>query len=361
MCDNDYANYFLGVNGKCEKSREEFYVDIEELKDIKINKTPNPGTERLLKLYQERLIPKIKYRLDRGHNVILCGLGSKKVLIEYFRKKYLESEQFVVIDGYMSDISLRQIQNTLKELFLDQKDLEKDLINKISSFHSHFYLLVNSIDKLYSNLKIKAFLNKVLSASPKTHLLATVDHINSAAIFSLPEYIQLNLSWINCPTLQEYKSERTHAKTLLSRNLGFSKSKNNTCSLAAITSVFENLPISTKKIFLKILSFYNDQPSRKTAKPKAKERPDSDSDEDSDTMEVDEPDCPHYTFRDLFSDCINEFLVHSETILNSQLTEFIDHHWISKNRTKDGELYIELKLHKKMIGKVLAELTELVD
>lgn len=319
-------------------------------------------------VYAEKLFPKIKLRLQHGFNVILSGIGSKRRLLEQYCQKYLQTEAHLVIDGYVENIPLRQIINEIKDFFSFKNAQEDEIINNIRKSAIEFYIVIYSIDQLYANQRIKSFINSIISSSPTSHLLASIDHINAPLLFSTYDDSRLNLTWLDCPTYEPYK-ERNHVKTSLNRAFGYIQSKDQTYSLAVFTSVLNNLNTNSKKVFLKILTFYNEaniKSPKSTAQIAAQEDEsgsDSEKEEDGlDFMEVEETESSEkYSFKQLFIDCLEDFLVHSEDILNIQLREFIDHKWIEKKTAKNGEDYIELLLHKNMISKVLTELEVLLE
>lgn len=63
--------------------------------------------------------------------------------------------------------------------------------------------------------------------------------------------------------------------------------------------------------------------------------------------------CLFYTvgmaFKDLYHECRENFLVNSDSVLRTQLTEFIDHNMVRNKRSVDGTEYLVIPIDRHIL------------
>ncbi|KAF5396751.1 hypothetical protein PHET_10167 [Paragonimus heterotremus] len=61
----------------------------------------------------KRLFTKWPFYLREGFNILLYGVGSKRPILEQFRKRYLEDTSCIVVPGYELSMSIRHVLNAI--------------------------------------------------------------------------------------------------------------------------------------------------------------------------------------------------------------------------------------------------------
>lgn len=283
---------------------------------------------QLLNEYGKLYFKKWFELLNCGFNIIVHGVGSKKQLMENFRIEKLLSKHHIVIQGYFPELTVNHIIKCINIPIESDEIDETFVIEELKEIQFNFYIIINSIDKLFSsNVKIKSFFHKMITKCPKVHLIGTTDHINSGILFSSNELHEFKWVWSNCSTFENYFIERAFVDGK-SKESTLSSALSNSLTLSSIQHVYDSLTINAQKIFLMILQFYINNESNDGAE---------------------------FTFKDCYRQCREEFLVNSEMTLKAQLSEFKDHKLIKMKKSSDGadmiKLCFDLELSKRFYEK----------
>lgn len=365
-------NYFISVSTRTTKANDksdEFCLD-GDLITIGLPDNHVKEKEKLLQKVEKEKFNRIWYLLNSGYNIILCGVGSKRQLLDRFVRKKLKNDNTILVNGYVEDYGYRNFVSTV-HVALDVGRTEEAILDEAKNLDEDWYLAIHSIDQLYCySSKTKSLINRLLQgSSKKIRLIGSVDHINAPLLWSTKEHHNQSLLWIEVNTWQEYRVEKSFSRMTISRALGYSKHDNQQLTLAAITHVYDSLTPNAQKIFHLILNFYKDRPlasakgkgrkvGKRGRKTVPKEQEDSDSDSEMENQSIEEKDeSQGLSFSALFEAAREEFLVPVEATLRSQLVEFKDHNLV-RTRTIDGTEYVELLIQSKMIPKLLQELQE---
>ncbi|CAH8290446.1 unnamed protein product, partial [Schistosoma turkestanicum] len=83
---------------------------------------PLPILEKLRSELGTRLFSNWTIYLREGFNILLYGIGSKRHVMEDFRKRYLSKANCIVIPGYNPSTNIRQILNCICHEFLHVAD-----------------------------------------------------------------------------------------------------------------------------------------------------------------------------------------------------------------------------------------------
>ncbi|XP_074598086.1 origin recognition complex subunit 2 [Brevipalpus obovatus] len=363
-------NYFISVSTRTTKANErsgEFRLD-----GGLINSLPDNHEKEKEKLLQkhEKTFPRIWSRLNSGDNIILCGVGSKRELLERFVKTKLKNKNTIHIQGYKKDYGYLEFVKTIQAA-LDVGKTEESILEGAKVLEDNWYLAIHSIDRLFCNhSKTKSLINRLIQGSSKKfHLIGTVDHINASLLWSTQEHHKQSLVWIETNTWQEYRVETVFHPLSILEALGYGKRDKQQLTLLGITHVYDSLTPNAQKIFHLILNFYKDRPAldkgkgRKVVKKgrntaTAREQEDSDSDSEMENQSIEEKEESQcLTFTALFEAAREEFFVPNESTLRCQLVEFKDHKLV-RIRTVDGTEHVELLIKPKMIPKLIQELQE---
>ncbi|KAF6031286.1 ORC2 [Bugula neritina] len=131
-------------NHTLAKLREEGVLDQTSLKDILSTKCCQYGEGRQFLMEEHRaMFRKWMLQLCLGFNLILYGYGSKKGLLEEFRKTVCSDYHCVVINGFFPSITLKNIIVSICEDCLQLKEIPSDFDEVVLAIDE--YLTSNGI------------------------------------------------------------------------------------------------------------------------------------------------------------------------------------------------------------------------
>ncbi|XP_062869150.1 origin recognition complex subunit 2 [Trichomycterus rosablanca] len=263
----------------------------------------------------EKYFSKWMLQLQMGFNILLYGLGSKKLLLEKFRTTMLSDSVHLVVNGFFPSITLKSILNAITGEMLEHdgsfrtpmdqidfivKSLKKDPDN-------HLYLIIHNIDgPMLRGEKNQEALGQ-LASIPNLHLLASIDHINAPLVWDHSKMCVFNWMWYETTTFLPYTEETSYENSLLVQQTG-------ALALSSLTHVLRSLTPNARGIFRLLAEF-----------------------------QLENKDNQSYTglsFQDFYQRCREAFLVNSDITLRTQLTEFRDHKLIRTKKGADGVEYL---------------------
>ncbi|XP_067287117.1 origin recognition complex subunit 2 isoform X2 [Pseudorasbora parva] len=254
-------------------------------------------------------------QLHMGFNILIYGLGSKKLLLEKFRSSELSDYDHVVINGFFPSMTLKSILNSLtvdvfqhEGSFRNPGDQVDFIIRALREDpDNHVFLIVNNIDgPMLRGDRTQHALGQ-LAALPNMHLLASIDHINAPLIWDQAKMSMFNWLWYETTTYLPYSEETSYENSLLVHQTG-------ALALSSLTHVLRSLTPNARGIFRLLAEF-----------------------------QLENKDNPAYTglsFQDFYQRCRESFLVNSDITLRTQLTEFRDHKLIRTKKGADGVEYL---------------------
>ncbi|XP_036443057.1 origin recognition complex subunit 2 [Colossoma macropomum] len=263
----------------------------------------------------EKNFSKWMLQLQMGFNILLYGLGSKKLLLEKFRTTMLSDSVHMVVNGFFPSITLKSILNAITGEMLehdgsfrtpmDQIDFIVKTLKKEPDIH--IYLIVHNIDgPMLRGEKNQQALGQ-LASIPNMHLLASIDHINAPLVWDHSKMSLFNWLWYEMTSFLPYTEETSYENSLLVQQTG-------ALALSSLTHVLRSLTPNARGIFRLLAEF-----------------------------QLENKDNPSYTglsFQDFYQRCREAFLVNSDITLRTQLTEFRDHKLIRTKKGADGVEYL---------------------
>uniref|UniRef100_T1ISR5 Origin recognition complex subunit 2 n=1 Tax=Strigamia maritima TaxID=126957 RepID=T1ISR5_STRMM len=278
---------------------------------------------------------KWRFQLREGFNLLFYGLGSKRRLLLDFKEKMLAEENVLVINGFFSNITVKNILTSIIEDIYTghSSNNPQEMINTIKSLvsretnkqafymyafyflffleHDNLYIIIHNIDgSQLRSAKMQSIICK-LAEIEKISILASIDHINAPLIWDQNKLSQLNWIWHDVTTFIPYTDETTFEHNLL-----IQPSEN--IVLSSLTFVFNSLNPKAKRIFLMLANY-----------------------------QLDSKDNPSYigmAYQDCYRKCRESFLVNSDLTLKTQLTEFKDHKIIKFKKGPDSVEYLFIPL-----------------
>jgi len=262
-------------------------------------------------------------QLCNGFNIILHGVGSKRQLLEDYRKHSLIGEASLVINGL--SCSTQQLLLTFNEILQQKKGGFKSQMEHCQSVCQsltkgdgpvRLFIIVHNIEGLRSDTG-QQFL-ALLAKCPNVHMLASVDHVNCALMWDHNLLSQFNWLWYDCTTFASYHDDVSTEAALKSQ-------EDPSHTLESVTNVINTLTINAQKIFELIARQQLDQSKSNMA------------------------------VQQCYRLCRERFLVSSEQALSAQLSEFKDHRLVTMSRTKDGSQELHITLNNDLLKQFLEQ------
>lgn len=256
----------------------------------------------LLFKHNQSLFYKWLYTLSEGYNILVYGLGSKKLLLDQFRSKFLNSCKVLVINGYFPGITLKEIISSLLELMEAKSKETADAVFSLLENRKTppIFLVVHNIDGLALRKdKIQSFFSQ-LAYREKIHIVASIDHINAPLLWDQKKLSKFNFIWEDCTTYHPYSKEKSVESSLMVKTSA-------SLALSSLRNVFCSLNKNSRSIF-KLLLEYTLNPENK-----------------NNGMQ----------FSELYRRCRQLFIVSTDLALRTQLTEFIDHQLVKWKKETD--------------------------
>ncbi|CAH8526370.1 unnamed protein product [Schistosoma turkestanicum] len=310
-----------------------------------------PILEKLRSELGTRLFSNWTIYLREGFNILLYGIGSKRHVMEDFRKRYLSKTNCIVIPGYNPSINIRQILNCICHEFLhvadscknptEQLQLICDLFKKDEAEKSPLFLLLNNIDGPgLRNGKAQAILAR-LAEVQHIHLVASVDHANMPLLWSHNELARFAWIWEDCTNFYNYTEECNFANSQILQHIlsGVEGGGSDTTTggsvgtmFASLRQVAASLTQNARDIFRMIVEYQLETPYQNGSKGTV-------------TNGI--------AMEDLYWRCRDAFLTSNETTLKAQLTEFRDHKLIKIKKGPDGTEFIFIPMDTDNLQKLM--------
>ncbi|XP_002742449.2 origin recognition complex subunit 2-like [Saccoglossus kowalevskii] len=305
----------------------------EELNNVLECESSSHQIERQ-ELYDDyrELFNKWMFQLSNGFNLILYGLGSKRVLLDEFRDVQLSEFTHVVINGFFPSITIKSILNTISEEALDHSGSFRNPIEQCEFIKQHLeknkeelFLIIHNIDgSMLRGEKTQNILSLLVQSS-KVHLVATIDHINAPLVWDQTKSSRFNWLWYDVTTYEPYIEETSYENSLLVQQSGV-------LALSSLTHVMRSLTPNARGIFLLLARYQMEQ--------------------------KDNSSYIGMSFQDLYQKCRESFLVNSDLTLRAQLTEFRDHKLIIFKKGVDGLQYLTIPIDEATITEYMTEEAE---
>ncbi|XGW10829.1 hypothetical protein V3C99_012378 [Haemonchus contortus] len=268
--------------------------------------------------------------LAGGFNMLLYGVGSKRTLLEEFRKTHLGTFNTLSIDGFQEDVTaksiLTNIVDSMKLKGCEPKrrsliEWAKHIAATLERSHQQLIILLNNIDGPNLRDPSEQSVLAALVESPAVLMVATIDHINATLLQTNHHLQSFNWIYYRADTfIFSWKEIIAGQSVVLGLN---PKSNQTTHSLSSLDVLWQSLAANSRLILRMFYAmfFHNKEP---------------------------------VAFWDLFSAAKDEFLVSSDTALRQQLVELSDHRILKWKRGEEGNEQLVGCLDRNLVEKFLA-------
>eukprot|EP01119_Soliformovum_irregulare_P006982 TRINITY_DN19391_c0_g1_i1.p1 TRINITY_DN19391_c0_g1~~TRINITY_DN19391_c0_g1_i1.p1 ORF type:complete len:401 (-),score=94.76 TRINITY_DN19391_c0_g1_i1:22-1224(-) len=288
----------------------------------------------LIARYMEEQFPKWNFELQQGFSVFLYGYGSKKQILEAFAKLYLKDDPTVLVQGFVPHVTIRSILDVIvrrqfgemRKSFRspnEQLDFVRDCFQHPNNYNvpRRMYILIHNIDGSSLRSEVAQSVIAALSSIPHVSLIASVDHLNSPALWDLSLREQFRWVWHDVTTFTSYDTELSYEQPIMG-SVGSDITAN------GLRFIFRSLTSNSRGIF-RVLAEH----------------------------QISNPKEHGLSYKTYFDKCREKFLVPSDLTMRTQLTEFKDHKVILTKQGDDG-LHFFIPMSSTILRQVLDEMDE---
>ncbi|XP_062567946.1 origin recognition complex subunit 2-like [Saccostrea cucullata] len=305
-------------------------MDQDSLNEL-LKRIPSKHSSECKQMYEEHreLFSRWMFHMCNGYNILLHGLGSKRTLIEDFRRSELKDVDHIVVNGYFPSLTIKHILNTIIDDILEVEGSHRSPLDQVDFIKSQFetkdyrdfFLIVHNIDGVMLRPEKVQNILSLLSQIRGFHIIASIDHINAPLIWDQTKCSRYCWLWYDVTTYLPYTDETSYENSLLVQQTG-------ALALSSMSHVMKSLTTNAKQIFILLAKHQMEN-------------------KDSGTY-------IGMSLQDLYQRCREAFLVNSDLTLRAQLTEFRDHKLIKSKKGFEGIEYLVIPVDN-------ATLTEFIE
>ena len=310
-------------------------MDAKTVKDLTTIARFKEDREALLEEYQSRFQYWLT-QISNGFNILLCGVGSKRSLLESFCKQVLSKSCHLVVKGYFPGLSIKQVLSQISEeillhsgsfksdvehalFILDSLDVKKHKTGKAQEI----FLVIHNIDGASLRDENSQNCLSILAQSSSIHILASMDHINAVLMWDQTKLGHFRWVWHGTTTYEPYTEELSYENSLLVQ-------RSETVGLSSLVHIMEALTSNARGIFSLLARHHLERSS-------------------SEGPYLGMP------FKECYRKCKDKFLVNSDLALRTQLIEFRDHKLIKSSTGPDGVEYLVILIHNGVLTQFMEQ------
>eukprot|EP00048_Salpingoeca_helianthica_P004774 m.80770 g.80770 ORF g.80770 m.80770 type:complete len:849 (-) comp13342_c0_seq1:23-2569(-) len=189
--------------------------------------------------------------LLHGFNVLCVGIGSKRVVLREFAETVLVGSNVLVVNGFFAALSIKGVLNSITQDVLgyqgsfknpiEQVKFIRDIftVGKEASARQPLFLVIHSIDGPALRSEQAQTLLSLLAATPRVHIIASIDHINAPFMWDQARQSLFNWTVHDTTTFALYHEEITVTTKLTTAH--------NSSHVKAALAVLESQPPAARK------------------------------------------------------------------------------------------------------------------
>ncbi|KAL9601740.1 MAG: hypothetical protein Q9219_002351 [cf. Caloplaca sp. 3 TL-2023] len=363
-------------------SHEQYHQQINSYED------PHASSYAFLHSLHSRSFPQWRFELSQSFNICLYGYGSKRHLVSSFAS-YLHSRhpspsppKVVVTNGYVSNLTVRQILTTIATVVYDcpnasslpvklgtqPQQIIDTILNELSSSppSQPIYLLINSLDGPPLRRSPVPSLLAQLASSPHIHLLATCDSPNFPLLWDTNLREQYNWLFHDATTYVSYGGVEVEdvveeVNELTGRSGRKIKGKE------GVGFVLRSLPENARALYrVLIAELLSLQDSGFNVEENVRDLDEEEADEDAAALGTPRKsrrrgkvlEGAGIEYRTLYQKVVEEFICSSEMGFRQLLKEFHDHQMINSRRDVTGAEMLGVPFRREEMEAILEDLME---
>lgn len=134
----------------------------------------------------EQLFNKWLYVLSENFNIVLYGIGSKRLVLHQFQMLKLEDFPCIVVNGFFPSLTVKSVLETIIIDLLGNNTVPSNISDVVSLIEGQLeenglelFLIIHNIDgTMLRNAKTQSTLASIAQIK-NVHTIATIDHINA--------------------------------------------------------------------------------------------------------------------------------------------------------------------------------------
>ncbi|KAI6250817.1 Origin recognition complex subunit 2 [Erysiphe necator] len=302
-----------------------------------------------------------QFELSQDFNLCLYGFGSKRSLLMQFAdylynaRKFQERSEIVIINGYLSTITIRDIFKTVASVmtseilkFSSPPDMLETIFGLLDQDkYLDIMLIIHSIDGHVLRRLPNQNLLARLSSHPQIHLIASADHPSFPLLWDSSLRSMYNFLFYDCTTFQAYNAEIDVVQEV-HEILG--RSGRRVGGIDGVVFVLKSLPENAKKLFEVLI--------REQLKVTAGDCNTFEDDKD------DEDQRSRYQetqlgieYRVLYQKSVEEFICSNEINFRTLLKEFNDHQMIQSKKDAIGSELLIIPFSREELKLILDDIS----
>lgn len=319
----------------------------------------------------QRLYNQWCFELSQGYNLNLYGVGSKinlildfvnEYLLEWYEKTLQEDDEYpvvMVVNGYNPSTKLKTVVHDITSAIITPEVRKQNglrmpkhvleafpflirFMKKQLTYHKNglakvkLILVVHNIDgEPFRDERSQNLLSQ-LAALPDVWLITSTDNISSSLLWDLYRFKNFNFLWHDTTTYEPYSVEMSFKDVLsMGRSKKFVGSKGAKWVLSSLSSNAKNLYRILLQMQLKVLEEHLGTKSGRTGlRANVK-------------LGVE--------FKNLYSQCIEEYVTSNEMSFRSILGEYVEHKMCSLTKNASGTEVVFVPFTYDELGLILKE------
>ncbi|KAI5806590.1 origin recognition complex subunit 2-domain-containing protein [Peziza echinospora] len=298
------------------------------------------------------------FELSQGFNIMVYGYGTKrKLLMEFAQKIWSPKNYVVVVNGYVSALTTRDILSTIfttilgtehrRKLGSNPNEMletlvslldgdEEDDDDVLESFArgSKITLIIHSLDGEALRAEKHQALLAQLASHPRISVIASVDHIKAPLLWDSAKASQYNFLWHDATTFEPYPSAEASVEESL--NMGGSGRAGGT---KGVKYVLASLPQNAKELYRILVSH----------QLQAMEEDGGGSNEVAGEQYGVE-------YKVLYQKGVEEFICSNDMAFRTLLKEFHDHQMVTSRKDTQGTETLWAPFRKEELESILEDI-----
>ncbi|PQE16694.1 origin recognition complex subunit 2 protein [Rutstroemia sp. NJR-2017a BBW] len=305
-----------------------------------------------------------QFELSQDFNICVYGWGSKRPLLLKFAEHIYERmtdhsrEKIVVINGYVQNLTTRDVLNTVAgaiagagtKLGSQPTEMLDNLISLLDEDETqHITLVIHSIDGAVLRRSAAQMVLSRLSSHPQVHLIASADHPSFPLLWDSSLRSTFNFLFHDCTTFLPYTVEIDvvdEVHDLLGR------SGRKVGGKGGISFVLKSLPENAKSLFRVLIG---EQLAAMDENVMAE-----DEEGDGMTGGINRRSEPGVEYRVLYQKAVEEFICSNEMNFRTLLKEFHDHQMIESRKDALGTEMLRVPFRKEELENILEDINPVI-
>jgi len=285
-----------------------------------------------LRVEHSKAFQRWRFMLKEGFSLLLYGFGSKRRLLEDFAQSTLTDGGVLMVNGFIPTTKAKEVLDNAASMLLrsttgaSKRGDARELLSKLRRVSvtpaRRLYIVIHNIDGPTLRGAESQRLLSQLAECPAISLVASMDHVDTPLLWDKGMSNRFNWIWQDATTYAPYMAEAALMPSLLLGRKSEQTGKGAVMVLMSLTA-------KARRVFRVLAD--NQNVSQGNNKEQG------------------------LSLQSWFQLCREQFLVTSEQLLRSLLTEFKDHQLVRIRKGADGTDLHFIPLGEEALAQVLSD------